>query len=157
MTIALLKEETEIKRNGKEDVTIILDDKIKKIYQLPRSKNKVDELYPACWFVIDEYDYFVKNEYLIHSIINELLGESFAKIANLKSAEYSIIRIMDKNILNKNYQSYEAEDEKIYNVVSKDFKEKNKKYYFINQLMKKEGNYKERIEMLRKYCINQKK
>ncbi len=134
----------------------ILDERVKIIYRLSKSVNANSELFPDRWFNIDGLDYFIKDENRLLAFFNELIGELLAKkVAKLKSAEYSIARITDERYPYELGDGYKNEG-KLYHIISKNFKEKDKTYFYICDFISKGkvNSYKEGINLLEQFCIN---
>ncbi len=133
--------------------SILDEQKIKRIDSLSPSKFKSDVAYK--WFNLWNSDYLLKKRIYDTKILNELLGEDFAKIISLKSVENSLVIIDDELV-----ELYHLEYEKINNLkcalISKNFKKENYKYYTPEDLIERNisFDYLYNINLLKKECIN---
>lgn len=137
-----------------EDLAFILDEKIRIVTKLSQSKNKVHD-YSSCWYNIEGIDYMFKNEFFINSFINELIGEELSKMIELKSAEYEIIKLEGIDFITEFYNSYESDDGKVYHLITKDFKEPDKTYFRVDELLENPYyDYQNSVNELEYKCVD---
>lgn len=138
-----------------EDLAFILDEKIRIITKLSQSKNRIQDSNDGSWYNIEGIDYMFKNEFFINSFINELIGEELSKTIKFKSAKYEIVRLEGIDFITEFYNSYQSDDGKVYHLITKDFKEPNKAYFRVDELLKDPYyDYQSSINQLEYKCLD---
>lgn len=114
------------------------------------------------WYLVNDIPHFFKLQILFEFeyMINELLGEEFCKLINLKSAKYSIVQLDSEAFSNIYGYGIRNSNKQKYSLITRDFKESNKKYINALKILKlyysnMEESYFSYIKKLKNLCANE--